>query len=174
LQTDIPPVTDEPGGRAAAAVRWPELIVAAVLVLLALLVISDSLRVGTGWADDGPKAGYFPFYIGLALLAASSFIVIDTLRRWRKLDTPFVMREELSGVVAVLWPSIAYVALIAWTGIYAASILLIGYFMRRHGKYGWAATVLVSVAVSLAFFLVFERWFLVPLPKGPIEQLLGF
>ena len=170
-------MTDEPGegdqGGAAGAVRWPELIVAGVLVVLALLVIADSLRVGTGWADDGPKAGYFPFYIGLALLAASGFIVISTLVHWRKLDAPFVMRDELSGVIAVLWPSIIYVALIAWTGIYLASIVLIGYFMRRHGKYRWPATVLVSVAVSLAFFLVFERWFLVPLPKGPIEQLLG-
>jgi hypothetical protein len=31
----------------------------------------------------------------------------------------------------------------------------------------------VSVAVPVAFFLVFERWFLVPLPKGPLENLLG-
>jgi len=32
----------------------------------------------------------------------------------------------------------------------------------------------VAIGVPLVFFLVFERWFLVPLPKGPIEQLLGF
>jgi hypothetical protein len=30
------------------------------------------------------------------------------------------------------------------------------------------------VGVPLFFFIVFERWFLVPLPKGPIENLLGF
>ena len=28
--------------------------------------------------------------------------------------------------------------------------------------------------LPLLFFLVFERWFLVPLPKGPVERLLGF
>jgi putative tricarboxylic transport membrane protein len=31
----------------------------------------------------------------------------------------------------------------------------------------------VAVGVPLFFLLVFERWFLVPLPKGPLEALLG-
>ena len=53
-------------------------------------------------------------------------------------------------------------------------MLLIGWFMRRHGGFGWAATLGVSVAAPITFFLVFERWFLVPLPKGPLERLLGF
>jgi len=69
---------------------------------------------------------------------------------------------------------IIYVVAISFLGIYVASIFLIGYFMRRHGKYGWIATIAVSVGVPLIFFIVFERWFLVPLAKGPLEQLLGF
>ena len=158
----------------AASVRWPELVVALVLMALAALVISDSLRVGIGWADDGPKAGYFPFYIGLLLLLSSGWVAVTTLLQWRKLTASFVGREAWSGVVAVAWPTLIYVGLIGLTGIYAASVLLIAYFMRRHGKYGWPLTALVSVAVMLVFFLVFERWFLVPLPKGPIEALLGF
>lgn len=159
---------------AAVSIRWPEAVVALVLSLLAILVITDSLRVGIGWADDGPKSGYFPFYIGLLLLASSGYVLVTTLLQWRKLDGAFVQRDELSGVLAVLWPTVIYVFAIAYLGIYAASIVLIGYFMRRHGKYGWLATALVSFGVALTFFMVFERWFLVPLPKGPIEQWLGF
>jgi hypothetical protein len=67
-----------------------------------------------------------------------------------------------------------YVALIAGIGIYVASFLLIAYFMRRHGRYGWPGTAIVSAAVPIAFFLIFERWFLVLLPKGPLERALGF
>jgi len=59
-------------------------------------------------------------------------------------------------------------------GIYVASALLIGYFMFRYGKYRPIVALPVAIGVPLVFFLVFERWFLVPLPKGPIEQLLGF
>jgi putative tricarboxylic transport membrane protein len=158
----------------AAFVRWPELLVAAFLMVLAVLVITDSLRVGIGWADDGPKAGYFLFYIGLLLLASSTWVAVTTLLQWPKLTQSFVEREAFSGVVAVAWPSLVYVGLIAFLGIYVASVVLIAYFMKRHGKYGWATTVAVSVGVMAVFFVVFERWFLVPLPKGPLEALFGY
>jgi hypothetical protein len=32
----------------------------------------------------------------------------------------------------------------------------------------------VSVLVPLALFFTFEKWFLVPLPKGPLELWLGY
>lgn len=165
---------DADDDRPAATVRGPELAVAALLMVLAGLVIADSLRVGIGWADDGPKAGYFPFYIGVLLLAASGFVFVTTVVRWKQLDATFVTRQEFGGVWAVLWPSVVCVALMPFTGLYVASTLLIAFFMRRHGRYGWTATALVSIGVMLVFFVVFERWFLVPLPKGPLEAALGF
>ncbi len=165
---------EDAGHEVAAFVRWPELLVAVFLMGLAVLVITDSLRVGIGWADDGPKAGYFPFYIGVLLLGSSGWVALTTLMQWRKLTESFVEREAFSGVLAVAWPSLVFVALIAFVGIYVASIVLIAYFMKRHGKYGWPLTAAVSVGVMAVFFVVFERWFLVPLPKGPLEALMGF
>jgi hypothetical protein len=154
------------------SVRWPELITALVLVAMALLVISDSLRVGIGWADDGPRSGYFPFYVGVALLAASAWTAVQQLRRWRHAEV-FAERQQLRSVMSILLPMVVYVGAIALLGIYLASIALIAYFMIRHGKHGLALTAAVAVGVPLFFFVVFERWFLVMLPKGPIEQLLG-
>ena len=153
--------------------RWPEAIVAGVLFLLALLVIGDSLRTGIGWADDGPRSGYFPFRVGLLLAAASGYILVSQVLRWRRSTAVFAQREQLHMVVQVFVPIVGYVALIAGLGIYVASLLLIAYFMRRHGRYGWVPTAAVSVGVPLVCFLVFERWFMVPLIKGPLEALLG-
>ena len=48
--------------------------------------------------------------------------------------------------------------------------LLIGFFMHRHGHFGWLTTVLTAIAVPVVFFLIFERWFLVPLAKGAFNQ----
>jgi len=165
------PGTGQPG---AVGTRWPEVVVAGCLMALALLVIKDSVRVGTGWGDEGPRSGYFPFYIGLLLLASSGTVLVTALLGWRKADPVFVEREQLRMVFAVLVPMMLYVGGIALVGIYLASLLLIGFFMRRHGKFGWRVTAAVSIGVPLLFFMVFERWFLVPLPKGPIERLLGF
>lgn len=153
--------------------RWPELLMAAFLFVVALLVIVDSVRVGTGWGDDGPRSGYFPFYIGLILAGASGWIMVSQLRRWRSDKSVFAEHEQLRLVMAVFVPMVVYVGLIFGLGIYVSSALLIGYFMLRYGLYRWAITLPVAIGVPLFFFLVFERWFLVLLPKGPLERLLG-
>lgn len=167
-------MSSEPGDLSSSVrSRGPEIGVAAFLFGLSMLAITDSLRVGIGWADDGPMSGYFPFYIGVLLAASSGWILIGQLRRWRSDHTEFATRQQIALVVAVLVPMLAYVALIFGIGIYIASTLLIAYFMLRYGKYQPKLALPVAVAVPLAFYAVFERWFLVPLPKGPIEYWLG-
>jgi hypothetical protein len=52
--------------------------------------------------------------------------------------------------------------------------LLIGLFMRWLGRYSWPLVLAISIGIPVVTFIVFERWFLVPLPKGPIEEFLGF
>ena len=154
--------------------RWPEVLVAGFLFLLSLLVITDSMRVGTGWADDGPRSGYFPFYVGLLLAASSAWVLLSQLWTWRGDETVFAEREQLKLVLAMLVPMMVYTGLIFLIGIYIASALLISYFMLRYGKYKLAIALPVAIGVPLLFFVVFERWFLVPLPKGPLERMLGF
>jgi hypothetical protein len=36
------------------------------------------------------------------------------------------------------------------------------------------ATLSVAIGVPVAMFLLFEIWFLVALPKGPLERMLGY
>ncbi len=156
----------------AVGVRWPELLIALLLAGIGTLVIVDSLRVGVGWADDGPQSGYFPFYIGIALFGAAAWIALQQLLTWRQ-EAPFAARAQLASVWAILWPMVVYVGLVATLGFYVGSLLLIAYFMRRHGRHRVPLTAAVAVGVPLACFLVFERWFLVPLPKGPLEAMLG-
>lgn len=167
-------MSDSESSGPSVGTRWPELVTALVLMALAALVIVDSLRVGIGWADDGPQSGYFPFYIGLLLALASGWIFLSQLLHWKRADPEFAERSQIALVIAVLVPMAVYVGLIFVLGIYLASALLIAYFMLRYGKYKLQLTLPVAIGVPLVFFLVFERWFLVPLPKGPIETLLGF
>lgn len=154
--------------------RWPEVVMALFLMALAVLIITDSQRVGTGWADDGPRSGYFPFYIGCLLFASSALVLVTQLLHWRGEQTAFAERSQLASVAAVFVPMVVYVALIPWLGIYVASALLIGYFMRRHGEFSWWLCAIVAVGVPLAFFFTFERAFVMLLPKGPLERALGF
>lgn len=163
---------NESAGRSVGT-RWPELGVAAVLFGISILVVTDSLRVGTGWAEDGPRSGYFPFYIGVLLMASSGWILLGALARWKQHEA-FADRDQVLRVVTMLVPMAAYLGLIFAIGIYVASAILIAYFMVRYGRFSAPLSAAVSIGVPLVFFLVFERWFLVPLPKGPLERLLGF
>jgi hypothetical protein len=166
-------MTNEQEARPPVRTRGPELLVAAVLMVLAALCITDSIRVGTGWASDGPRAGYFPFFIGLGLAGVSATLIVQQLLRWRTDRREFVELAQAASVWAVLWPTVLYALLIAPLGIYASSVLLIVYFMRRHGHYGWWRCAAVALGVMALLFATFEVWFMVPLPKGPVEALLG-
>ena len=75
-------------------------------------------------------------------------------------------------VLAVLVPSAVYVGLISGLGIYVASAIFVAFFMRWLGRYGWLMIAAIAVGNSVFFFLVFEVWFKIPLPKGPLEALL--
>jgi putative tricarboxylic transport membrane protein len=162
-----------PTERSAASTRTMELVVATALFVMGAVVIYDSTRLGWKWADDGPEAGYFPFYIGLAICIASTVIFFRGAANAALARRMFVSREQLAMVFKLLIPSVLYVAAIQFVGIYIASTVFIAFFMRWLGRYSWLKTVPVALGVSVVFFLLFEIWFRVPLPKGPLEAALG-
>jgi putative tricarboxylic transport membrane protein len=164
----------ENGNRHGVSTRAVEMVVAGVILLLGLIVVFDSRRVGAGWADDGPQAGYFPFYVGLILCAASAWTLLRAAFSEHAAAGVFVSRKKLQLVLSVFIPSLIYVLAIYVIGIYVASTLFIGAFMYWHGRFPWIKIIPVSVIVPLSMFLMFEVWFLVPLPKGPLEALVGY
>ena len=152
--------------------RRAELALAALFAIVAALAIGDSLRIGAGWGEDGPRSGYFPFWVGAILLAAAVAQLISALGvRPRE---GFATREELLRVASVLFPAAVQVALMPLLGLYLSSALLVTWFMARIGGFSWAAAAASGLATAVIAFVVFEMWFLVALPKGPIEELLGF
>ncbi|HEX5129491.1 MAG TPA: tripartite tricarboxylate transporter TctB family protein [Usitatibacter sp.] len=168
----------EQEGRAVGSQRVWEVVVAVCFFAFGAVVAWDSRRIGSSWAEDGPQAGYFPFYIGLIICISAVAILIDAMKPGAKGDRAFVTWAQLKMVLTVMAPSVVYAALIRnpvlSLGIYEASAIFIAAFMRVLGKYPWYKVAAVSLGVMVVFFLMFEVWFKVPLPKGPIEAMLGF
>ncbi|MGE0521826.1 MAG: tripartite tricarboxylate transporter TctB family protein [Variibacter sp.] len=153
--------------------RDVELGVALASAIFALVVIYGSLQVGVDWAEDGPKAGFFPFYVAVIILIASIVNFVQVLKEIPR-SRLFAEWGQLSQVVSVVIPTAIYVALVPFAGIYVASALLIAFFMRWFGKYGWPSILAIAIGLPVVTFFVFEEWFLVPLPKGPLEAYLGY
>lgn len=164
---------EQAGGRAAFRFRTAELAVAAFFFLLGAVVIYDSLRLGMRWAADGPQPGYFPFYLGVIICVCAVITFVFALRMPPEKNGTFVEVGQLKLVLSVLIPSAVYVVLVGWLGLYVSAVLFIALFMRWLGKYPWWKVAAVSVGTAVVFFFIFERWFLVPLPKGPVEAWLG-
>ena len=152
--------------------RTADLATAAFFLLLGAVVVFDSVRLGIGWGTDGPKSGFFPFWLAVLLIVTAGLIAVQAIARSAR--EPFVTREQLRPVLAVLWPATALVLGTQVIGLYVAAALYMGGYMRGIGKHGWPATLALSVGIPVVTFLVFERWFLVPMPKGPLEAWLGF
>jgi len=152
--------------------RAANLVTAFFLIAIGGIVLFDAVRLGFRWGTDGPQSGFFPFWLAIILIGHCAAIVVQTLRQ--NSDKPFVTREQLGPVLKVLCPAAVMVALIHFIGLYVASALYLAFYMRWAGRHSWPATGLVAVSVPLLTFLVFEKWFLVPLPKGPLETMLGY
>lgn len=152
--------------------RSVEIGVAAAMIVFAIVIIVGSVQIGIGWASDGPRAGFFPFYCGLFVLVASCVNFYQAVSE--RGGGLFAEWGQLGRVISVVVPAGVYVALVPTIGMYAASALLIAVFMKWIGKYGWTMVLGIAAVVPILTFIVFERWFLVPLPKGPIEEFLGF
>jgi putative tricarboxylic transport membrane protein len=156
--------------------RTMDIIFALLFLGASAIFIADSTRLGFRWIDnEGPASGYFPFYIAVIMAIASiGNLISAVLGRAAGGEETFVGRAALGRVLAVFIPSIAYVGLVQYLGIYVASAIFIFFFMMLIGKEKFVRSLVVSVAVPFVLFLMFEVWFLVPLPKGPIELWLGY
>lgn len=154
--------------------RSMELVVSALFICLAVVVMWENWRIGATWGADGPGSGYFPFYMGLIMLVASLGTFVTNLVGKHPDMKTFVERSQLVMVLKVLVPTIVLVIAINFLGIYVASAIFIGFFMAWLGKYPAHKIVPVAIGVPLVLFMMFEVWFLVPLPKGPLEAALGY
>jgi putative tricarboxylic transport membrane protein len=165
---------DADDGRPLLTNRTVEIFVALFLLAGCAVVIFDSSRIGFSWREgEGPAPGYFPFYVAVILGVASLVNLVGALRG-RGAGEIFVSSRPFGRVLAVLIPSIVYVGLIEYLGIYVASAIFILAFMVVIGRESPLRALGVSILVPVALFLMFEKWFLVPLPKGPVEAWLGF
>ncbi len=151
-----------------------EIVTAFIILVFGAVVMWDSNRIGAGWGSDGPESGSFPFYIGLLIVISAAVTIFNAVRMNAEEAGEFVGHDELKLVMAVLIPSIIYVALIDFIGIYVASAIFITVFMVWQGKFSIVKSLLVAIPVNVFFFMMFEVWFKIPLPKAWLEAQFGY
>ena len=68
---------------------------------------------------------------------------------------------------------VAFVAICVLLGLYVAMTVYLFAVMTIQGRFKILLAALVSIGTAIAFYVVMEVWFQVPLLKGPVEAMLG-
>jgi hypothetical protein len=91
------------------------------MIAFGAVVIAGSLQVGIGWGAEGPKSGFFPFYLGVSIIAASALNLVAAHAQGRQ--KVFADWSQLGSVLQVVIPTTVYVFAVPWAGIYLSSLI---------------------------------------------------
>lgn len=159
-------------GQERASRREEHPIGSAVLLAFGLAIVFGGLRYGWGSLDN-PGAGFVPVLAGAAMTGFSAITLMQSLvKGWRPL-------AELWAGVQWRRPLIAIICLIFYSvflrdlGFLIATFILAVYLYRMLEPSTWTATLVAAVLTTLGFYLVFQMWLEVQLPKGLLMSALG-
>jgi hypothetical protein len=147
--------------------RQADIVFALVLLGLAVLVAQESLQLNIGWGLNGPEGGFFPFWLSVGLGICCVVILAQAL--WRTtpaLNRPLVKPGGWGLLLTVALPALALVVLTEMIGLYLAAALYIGFNMRWIGRHHWLLVLALSLGIPLGSYFLFDKWFLIPMPKG--------
>ncbi len=166
-------MSDNSNHDSVVSMRTMEIVTALMFIIVGVVVMVGSLKLGAKWGSDGPESGYFPFYLSLIILVCSSVTLIQSIRAKELSEESFVEKEPFRQVMAVLIPAALFVLGVQLIGIYVAGVIYITFFMVWLGKYAVWKALAVGLGVSIVLYMMFEYWFQIPLPHGSLFNPLA-
>jgi len=141
---------------------------ALILLIFGLLVSYEATKLVIGKIGK-PGPGFFPFWLGVALIIVSFCLLIKFSRS--KGDPSLPSKSIWQGVY---WGKIVFslIALFLYAffleslGYTIATFLLMFFLFRAIGTQRWLTAIGGSVITSLFTYSLFRLWLQVQLPKG--------
>jgi lysylphosphatidylglycerol synthetase-like protein (DUF2156 family) len=157
--------------------KTADIITALILMLFGIIVAADSIRIGIGWAAEGPQGGFFPFAMAALVIGGTGMVIRQAIKGTSSVkgNKRFVEPGGMKPVMIVIIPAILMILLTEVVGLYVAAMLYLVGYIRFAGDHSWRASLLVGILVPLASYIIFEKFFLIPMPMGLFgAQILRF
>lgn len=129
--------------------------------------MGDTVRLGFGWTEYGPDAGFVPFWEAVLMMISAIVILLSGLRQKSDEDF-FVGREGMWEVGRITLTSVLLTIGIIYLGVYVSTILYAILFSRWLGKHRWPAVIAFAVITTLVIFFGMEKGLNISLPKSPL------
>ena len=140
--------------------------------LFCLFIIYESYRLGLGNLYQ-PGPGFLFFWAGIVVAILALVIVLKSFRAQpaEEVKEAPTGRRTTTKVVLVLIALFLYAVLMEYLGFFIVTLLLFMFLLAVIEKKKWWFAALVSVAVTLFAYMVFETALQSQLPKGILEFL---
>jgi putative tricarboxylic transport membrane protein len=148
----------------AGPLRNGDVVSGLVLAALGAFIVQQAL----GWdymTADGPGAGFFPRWYGIAMVVLSLVLVIRGLRAPAAANAP-ATDASLARVVTCWGAVVACVVLFKWLGFVASFALLCWFIATALFARSQRVAIAMSAMAAVAFWLVFDVALGVSLPRG--------
>ena len=144
-----------------------ELVAAFLLIALGAFV----LRQAWGWpylTADGPGPGFFPVWIGICMIALATLLVVVQLVHAFGRSPVAATNWSGAGRVLAGWAGLMIaIALLKPAGFVASFLLLTMYLVMVIFRRRFLPALILGVAASAGFWLLFVMLLKVQLPVGP-------
>ncbi|MFB3887372.1 MAG: tripartite tricarboxylate transporter TctB family protein [Thermodesulfobacteriota bacterium] len=138
-----------------------------LFILFGAFLIFESRKYSMGTIDN-PGPGFLPFLLGIAIGLMSIVLAIKVWRKMKREDqtASWPKREGLIKVSLIFIVILLFTALLETTGYMINVFVLFVILLRPVGKQKWLWTLSISVGATLGAYLLFDRWLMLPLPRG--------
>ena len=140
-------------------------------LVFSLFITVESYRLGLGTLHR-PGPGFLFFWTSIVLAIMSLIVLVRawSLKEAEEVEEAIFGKQKPRKIVLVLLSLFLYAIFMEILGFIPITLLLFVYLLGIIEKKKWPYTIFVSVAVTVASYLIFETWLQSQLPKG----ILGF
>jgi len=149
--------------------RWADRITGMILLVLAVLLGHEAVRLEYWGADRVPGPGFFPFWLSVGLGVGGAGILLEG-RRAAAAGGWFPGWDARRRLLILVSLTLLLVLCIKPLGMYLAVGLYFLSFLAIFQPGRWGMILPVAVGSPLALYLIFERWLTISMPRG----FLGF
>lgn len=168
--TETSTARDEVAG--PSLLRDPKRLGRAVLGVVFLAIFIGYFLEANGM-DSGtlhrPGAGMYPFWIGLAGIAISVVVIVEsaaTRADSGKIDYP--KGRDLRNTLIFVGMLLVFILVLPVLGMYISATLFALVFLKVIGEVSWMRTVIIGLIMGLGVTYCFDELLSLPLPSGSL------
>lgn len=162
--------------------KCKDLILGGFMLALSVfyLIFAQQIKTKPKLTPSYASDRIMPTILGILLAILSILLIIQGLKRFKAEDDGEVKKMDRADTMAVILTFaiiICYIILLPYLGFILSTVIYLFFQMiilAPPDKRNLALFAIVAVVFTLLVFFAFRMGLSQPLPRGPIESLLGF